>query len=292
LHGDEVPNWNRARPKRLEPRLFDTGLVTWLGGARHYFHLFASLLPLLTYLDSEHTPHEPLTVLVPADGPPFQHHVCAAVAAAYPAVRFEGLAANERADISRYLWLHHASGNAEWLPVDAKGAGRLAGLMRAYYGHGKPRGGGAMYFSRGNAKLRQLLNESELEAICADRGFVRFEAHAGNHADQVDRFSESDVIVAVHGAGLTNLLFARPGTSIIEIFPENYVKSTYLWLAQRLGLDYRAVMGRPGDYRQAFHAKLEPFAAVLDDVLRSRRAETEEIRLFAQQKGRAFSAIG
>ncbi|WP_170937362.1 MULTISPECIES: glycosyltransferase family 61 protein [Rhodomicrobium] len=275
LRGHTVPNRNQARPRRLAPRAFDDGLVTWLEGAGHYFHFFASLLPLLTYLEREHAASEPLTVLVPADGPLFQRQVCAAVAAAYPAVRFEGLGKGERAEVSRYLWLHHASDNAEWLPVDRKAAARLTGLVRAHYGLAEPRGGGQMFFSRGDAKQRRLLNEAELEAVAAAKGFARFEAHAGNHREQVRAFGDSDMIVAVHGAGLTNLLFARPGTTVIEIFPENCVKSTYLWLALKLGLDYRAVLGKPGDYHQAFRLPPGKFAAALEDASRSRQERFE-----------------
>ena len=87
-----------------------------------------------------------------------------------------------------------------------------------------------------------------------------------------------------------HLLFARPGTTVIEIFPEDCVKSTYLWLAVRLGLDYRAVIGKPGDYRQAFHVKPKPFAAALDDALRSRRAAAEPLPAFAEELAQSLRA--
>ncbi len=66
------------------------------------------------------------------------------------------------------------------------------------------------------------------------------------------RFGEAEIIVAAHGAGLTNLLFARPGATVLELFPEDCVKSSYLWLATRMGLNYRAVLGEPGQSKQAF----------------------------------------
>ncbi|NJM35168.1 MAG: hypothetical protein HC850_11160 [Rhodomicrobium sp.] len=82
LHDREPPNWNQAKPRRLKRRHFDDRLVTWLDGTRHYFHFFASLLPLIGYLDREHHPDRPLTALVPAGGPAYQDQVCAAIAAA------------------------------------------------------------------------------------------------------------------------------------------------------------------------------------------------------------------
>jgi capsular polysaccharide biosynthesis protein len=265
-----VPNWNCARPGRLRRRRpLDDGLATFLEGTKHYFHFFASLLPLLAYLDRRNPAGEKLTVLVAADGPHFQHQVCDAVANAYPAVRFETVSPDERIEIRRYLWLYDGCGNAEWLPVDASAGARLADLMRAHYDLAGPRAGRLIFFSRGNAKQRRLLNEDELEAIAAGYGFERFEAHCGNHDEQVRCFGEADVIVAVHGAGLTNLLFARPGATVIEIFPKNCIKSTYLWLARQMGLNYRALIGGPGDYRQTFQLSPDDFAVAIDETLQS-----------------------
>ncbi len=265
--GAETPNWNRARPRRLECRRLSNGLVTWLDGTRHYFHFFASLLPLLEYLRQDVHTKRPLTVLVPAGGPAFQHQVCKAVAAAYPHVRFEPVGADERAEIDAYLWLHNGCRNSEWLPVARSGADTVANLLHRHYGLARPTGGDLMFFSRGKAKQRRLSNEAELESIAAERGFARFEAHSENHAEQVQRFGNADVIVAVHGAGLTNLIFARPGATLIELFPENCIKSTYLWLARRMGLNYRAVIGSPGDYRQGFHLPPERLRDALDATL-------------------------
>jgi hypothetical protein len=267
LHCGEPPNWNRAKPRRLKPRFFDDKLVTWLDGTKHYFHFFASLLPLIGYLDREHHPDRPLTALIPAGGPAYQDQVCAAIAAVYPGLTFEHLQPDERAEIPRYLWLHHGSGNAEWLPASRDEAGRLARLLRRHYGLGEPEGGGRMFLSRGNAKLRRLLNEDALTEIAATEGFARFQAHSGNHAEQVRAFGEADVIVAVHGAGLTNLLFARPGATIVEIFPEDCVKSTYLWLARRLGLNYLPLTGGPGNYKQAFTLAPQIFQSGLEKAL-------------------------
>jgi len=266
------PNWNCARPGRLGCRRpLDDGVASFLNSSQHYFHFFANLLPLLGYLDRRENADEKLTVFVAADGPDFQHQVCDAVANAYPGVRFEALAPGERVEIRRYLWLHESCGNAEWLPVDRVGGARLAALMRDHYRVAERGARRLMFFSRGTAKQRRLQNEGALEAIAAACGFERFEAHSRNHGEQVRRFGEADVIVAVHGAGLTNLLFARPGSTVIEIFPENCIKSTYLWLARQMGLHYRALIGGPGDYSQAFQLPADQFAAEIDETLRARR---------------------
>jgi Glycosyltransferase 61 len=262
-----IPNWNYARPKRLKARRFGDGLVTSLQDTQHYYHFFERLLGLLGYLDRDHEPGAPLTVLVQAGGPAFQRSACAAIAAAYPGVAFVDLGRNERAEVARYLWLHELTDNTEWLPVTAERGARLASLLRSHYRQPEPRGGELLFFSRGEARKRRLLNEPELAAIAGALGFQRFEAVAGNHAEQVRRFGNADAIVAVHGAGLTNLLFARPGTAVIELFPENCVKSTYLWLSNRMQLRHYPLLGSAGDYHQGFRVDPGRFAARLDAVL-------------------------
>jgi hypothetical protein len=265
--GNVTPNWNYARPKRLKIRRFHDGLVTSMQDTHHYYHFFERLIPLLGYLDREHEPGSALTVLVRSGGPAFQRSVCAAVEAAYPGVTFVDLGQDERAEIDRYLWLHEMSDNTEWLPVTADRAARIGALMRAHYGQPAPKGGELMFFSRGSAKARRLTNEAELEAIAARLGFTRFEAVSGNHPEQVRRFANADVIVAVHGAGLTNLIFARPGTAIMELLPQNCIKSTYLWLSNCLSLRHYPVLGSDGDYHQAFHIDSGIFEAKLGEVL-------------------------
>ena len=106
--------------------------------------------------------------------------------------------------------------------------------------------------TRGSARLRRLINEQAVVAALDAAGFETFEPASGNHREQVETFRNADVVVAVHGAALTNLMFCRPGTLVVELFAEDHVKSTYLWLAHRLGLHHVAVVGTPGDLNQGF----------------------------------------
>jgi hypothetical protein len=264
-----TPNWNFAKPKRLKRRRLD-GLATSLHDSRQYYHFFERVMALVGYLEREHEPGSALTILARAGGPAFQRETCAAIAAAYPGLRVQEVGEDERAEIDRYLWLHDLTDNTEWLPATPEQAERLAAILRAHYRQGPPRGGRLLFLSRGAARKRRLTNEAELEAIATSRGFERFEAVPGNHAEQVRRFADADVIVGVHGAGLTNLLFARPGSSVIELFPANCMKSTYLWLSNRLNHPHYPLIGTSGDGQQAFAVDPDAFAARVDEVLAQR----------------------
>ncbi len=290
VHDRKVPNWNRARPGRLTTRMFQHGLATWLDGTHDYFQFFASLLPLIGYLQREHRPDRPLTVLTPADGPRYQRQVCAALECAYRGVRFEALEANERAEVKSYLWLHHGGENAEWLPVSAQSGAALADLLRRHYGLDEPRGGGLLFLQERAGEQRRLLNRAELEEIAAGRGFQCFETNADNHEEQVRHFGEAEIIVAAHGGGLANLIFAQPGATVLELFPEDCVKSSYLWLATRMGLNYRAVIGPPGHSKSGFLIEPQRFIAGLRDAMDAReRADCPWQIVSPPQNGRAGS---
>ena len=60
--------------------------------------------------------------------------------------------------------------------------------------------------------------------------------------DQVRLMSNTGILVAVHGAGLTNSIFLPSGSSVIEIFPWKFVKHTYRYLCSNLGLHYQGIV--------------------------------------------------
>ena len=56
--------------------------------------------------------------------------------------------------------------------------------------------------------------------------------------EQLKIIQGADVIVAPHGAGLANIIVARPGAKIVEIMTQEWANSCYGHLAVSLGLDY------------------------------------------------------
>ena len=66
--------------------------------------------------------------------------------------------------------------------------------------------------------------------------------------------------VAVHGAGLANILWARHQPLLIELMAQNARKSTGLHWAAEVGADYEPVVGEPEGERQAF--SIDPIAVL------------------------------
>jgi capsular polysaccharide biosynthesis protein len=66
-----------------------------------------------------------------------------------------------------------------------------------------------LYVTRRNAKVRRFLNEEEVAGYLRERGFEVVALETLPLQEQVRRFAEAEVVVAQHGAGLVNLLFAQ-----------------------------------------------------------------------------------
>jgi capsular polysaccharide biosynthesis protein len=64
---------------------------------------------------------------------------------------------------------------------------------------------------------RRLLNEAELAAVAAEHGFASICCEDLPFDAQVTLFSEATVIAGAHGAGLTNMIFAPEGATVVEM---------------------------------------------------------------------------
>lgn len=93
-----------------------------------------------------------------------------------------------------------------------------------------------LFVSRRDTPVRVLLNESELESALHPLGFATVVPGAMSVREQIRAFSGAAVIVAPHGAGLANLVFAPRGATVIEIASSNIAQmADFRHIAQALG---------------------------------------------------------
>ena len=95
-----------------------------------------------------------------------------------------------------------------------------------------------LYIGRGDAWKRKVLNEDAVLEALRPFGFEPVELRGQSVVEQAKLISEAGIIVAPHGAALTNLAFCAPGTTVIECFPDQFVQSLYFSLSGVCGLDY------------------------------------------------------
>ena len=73
-----------------------------------------------------------------------------------------------------------------------------------------------IYISRKKAPKRRLKNEKEFHNLIKKYGFIRIFAEDLSFRDQVKLFNSAKILISVHGAGLSNIIFSE-NLKIIEI---------------------------------------------------------------------------
>src|SRR5262245_10081331 len=77
-----------------------------------------------------------------------------------------------------------------------------------------------IYVSRRDARMRRLINEGDLIDLLVRRyGFEMLGSQVMPISQQILAFAEADTVIGPHGAGLTNIVFCKKGTAVIEISP-------------------------------------------------------------------------
>ena len=85
---------------------------------------------------------------------------------------------------------------------------------------------------------RGIVNEAAFHATLTEQGFEIVRLETMSLREQITLFSEANVIVGMHGAGFSNVVFCAPGAKLIEIMPVGYRMPGYVILASQLGHEY------------------------------------------------------
>lgn len=102
-----------------------------------------------------------------------------------------------------------------------------------------------IYISRRNASYRRVVNEAEVMGYLQKFGFRDVTLESLSVAEQALLLAGAEIVVAPHGAGLSNLVFCREGTKIIEFISPDAVRNGYYEISQYCGLEYYYMIGEP-----------------------------------------------
>ena len=137
-----------------------------------------------------------------------------------------------------------------------------------------------IFIDRRGSNLRRLVCEDEL--IAALPGFEPVKLETLPSAEQARVFADADIIVAPHGAGLTNIGFARPGTVVVELMMDTYRNWCFRRLAAARGLTYFCVLGRSLDPQKAAQSvHLQSWSIDIGDV----QAAVAQAELLVAEQG-------
>jgi capsular polysaccharide biosynthesis protein len=104
-----------------------------------------------------------------------------------------------------------------------------------------------IYVSRQRSGTRRIENGADVERRLAFAGFATVHPEDHGVAEQARLFRGARLIVAPHGSGLSNIVFAEPGARLLELFPPDWTtQSHYRVLAAQAGVHHAALVGESG----------------------------------------------
>ncbi|MCW2751985.1 MAG: hypothetical protein JWR83_3095, partial [Aeromicrobium sp.] len=208
--------------RRLPPVEHVDGTLVSLatrGGSGNYYHFLLDVLPRFGVFEETMPGRRADGLYVPSDGQ-WQRDLLALVGLdGYPIIQTQ----KHRAVSADHLVVPCLPNPKEVAPRAT--VEWLRSRLTAQDVTDKPK---RIYVTRGSApNTRRMVHEDALMPLLEERGFVRIEPGGMSVRDQIDHYAAAEVVVAPHGAALTNLVFASPGVRVLEIFPAAYVNTCF-----------------------------------------------------------------
>ncbi|MDY7023884.1 MAG: glycosyltransferase family 61 protein, partial [Cyanobacteriota bacterium] len=100
-----------------------------------------------------------------------------------------------------------------------------------------------IYIDRNQANYRKVLNNQQVVQLLERYGFQRLHLETLSIVEQAYYLNAAEVVVAPHGAGLTNLVFCDARTKVIEIFSPGYITPLYWFLSTICQLEHYYLIG-------------------------------------------------
>ena len=259
--------------RRLPPIEEVDGTVVVLaarGGSNNYYHFLLDVLPRFGVFEETMPGRRASALYVPADARYQSTLLELAGLAHHPIIR----AGKHRAVRAERLVVPCLPNPMEVAPTAT--VSWLRSRLPAKDIAGKPR---RIYVTRGTApNTRRLVREAETFALLEQRGFTCVEPATLSPQDQIDLFAAAEIVVAPHGAAMTNLLFLSPGARVLELFAPSYVNAAFWSITQAIDdIRYRYLIAAgaashgPGDPMNKIQADidLEPEAVLraVDELL-------------------------
>ncbi len=99
-----------------------------------------------------------------------------------------------------------------------------------------------LYCTRGRSS-RYLSNEPLLLKRLSSLGFECIDCSQMHFQEQVLRFSHAKIVVAPHGAALSNIAFVSADCTVVDLLPRNYSSDAYLMLSLACGHRHLPIVG-------------------------------------------------
>jgi capsular polysaccharide biosynthesis protein len=151
--------------------------------------------------------------------------------------------------------------------------------MRRYFQHGHteyaasvldrvPRfgstDGARWWIDRGNTPRRRIANREEVEKVYSRHGYRSVDLGSLPMADQIRLMQSATHVAGLHGAALTNVVFCRPGTAVLELFPSDYGTGAFATLSALRSLRYVPWLGASSSAAGVLHLDRQEADVTID----------------------------
>lgn len=253
-----------TRPRRD----LDGTVLALRSPANNYYHTLVDNLPRLYWLHHPALRDESLRVLVSGAPYPWEAAFLRKLLPAHA----------EIVEVERdCLWRAERAVVGDYLSEQMSGA-----LPRAYLDFFLPRvlpprprqRGRRLYISRRQAPGgRRILNEAHVRQVLEARGFEVCLLETLDIEAQIALFYDAELVVAPHGAGLTNVLFAD-AIDLVELHPAREIMPHYYFMARALGHRYHALCAGEAGRHSSFAVDADALARLLDHIDTTRSLES------------------
>tara|TARA_B110000037_G_scaffold34737_1_gene42293 strand:+ start:384 stop:1478 length:1095 start_codon:yes stop_codon:yes gene_type:complete len=110
----------------------------------------------------------------------------------------------------------------------------------------------------------KIINSEEVWSFLKKRGFKKLKLTEIDFKEQVSLFNAADVVIGAHGAGLSNIIFSKPETKIIEIQPNNHVNEFFTQVSKINKLNYKKIISK--DIRLSADNNIGDIFVDLEDI--------------------------
>ena len=100
-----------------------------------------------------------------------------------------------------------------------------------------------IFLSRQDAARRRLLNEEKIINRLKPHGFEVIVPSSLSVADQIEVFSQAEIVVGPHGSGFANMVFASPQAKMIEIKSPRWPSNALGCMAWMMEQRHRQIIG-------------------------------------------------
>jgi hypothetical protein len=202
-----------------------TSLVSHWGDGRNYFHWITDCL---TRLRIRELLPEPTRILVPDSTAPYVRESLEMLGLADVCeMRKEPCLQPER-----FYFCSPLAMTGVWNPL---GFDWLRENFRPFF---RPAASGKPIFLTRRASTRIPEQLSEIEAMFAAAGYEILDCGKLGFREQIEAASGATAIAGIHGAAMTNIIWAHQGTPVLELFQAQYLNACYEQIAFQGQLDY------------------------------------------------------